>query len=94
MTIDPRRAYIIQFRRSLKVWQKTLLPDVVCVQQARLIAKRLHPLTEAEQKDVDKFLLKELGLRTPGRAWGLVSLFTLILKLSRADQGKWLSKTV
>jgi hypothetical protein len=30
------------------------------VRQALLTAKRLHPLTEAEQKDVDEFLAKEL----------------------------------
>jgi hypothetical protein len=45
---------------SLKLRQAKLLSDVVCVQQAGLAAKRLQPLTEDEQKDVDEFPAKEL----------------------------------
>jgi hypothetical protein len=61
--IDPRRAYVIQFRRSLKIWKAKNLSDEVCIQQARLSAKRLHPLTESEQKDIDEFLRDELKPR-------------------------------
>ena len=42
----------------------------VCVQQARLTAKRLHPLTVAEQKDVDGCLSKELEARDGCQSMG------------------------
>jgi hypothetical protein len=58
--IDPRRTYIIQFRRSLRLWKEKNLSHQICVRQATLSAKRLYPLTEAERKDVDTFLAKEI----------------------------------
>lgn len=63
--IDPRKAYIKQFRRSLAHWRKTNLSDAVCIDQARRTAKTLHPLTEEQQRDVDEFLKDETKPMSP-----------------------------
>jgi hypothetical protein len=63
MTVDPRRAYIITFRRSLRYWRTTNLSEVLCPQQAIRSAKEKHPLDESQQRDVDEFLKDELRPR-------------------------------
>ncbi len=65
--IDPRRAYILAFRRALKYWHTTNLSDSVCINQAIQTAKHEHLLNETQQRDVDGFLKDELKPRRSPR---------------------------
>ncbi len=58
--VDPRRAYILAFRRALQYWRTTNLADSVCITQAIKTATSEHPLDETQQRDVDGFLKDEL----------------------------------
>jgi hypothetical protein len=62
-SIDPRRAYIITFRRLLRRWKRANLGDAVCLDLAVKGAKAAHPLDESQQRDVDDFLRDEMKPR-------------------------------
>lgn len=68
--ISQKKAYVIQFWRSLRHWRAKNLPDHGCIAQARQSAKGLYPLTEEEQQEVDAFLEKELKLKNAWQSMG------------------------
>jgi hypothetical protein len=54
--IDPRRAFIVTYRKLFRHWQRCNLSEEVSTDLAIKGAKERHPLTEDQQRDVDGFL--------------------------------------
>lgn len=61
-TEDPRRQYIIRFRKLREFYQRTRLPEQDCVDAALMVVKSEIELSEEHQRDVDNFLAKEIKL--------------------------------
>jgi hypothetical protein len=55
-TTDPRRAFIIAYRKLLRHWRRCNLSDEMSTDLAIKGAKERHLLTADQQKDVDEFL--------------------------------------
>jgi hypothetical protein len=58
---DPRRAYIITFRKLLRHWRACNLSDEISTTVALKGARERHPLTEDQYRDVDEFLKLQPG---------------------------------
>ena len=53
---DPRRAFIITYRKSFRRWRRSNLSVEMSIDLALAAAKEKHPLTDDQQRDVDEFL--------------------------------------
>ena len=54
--IDPRRAFIITYRKLFRHWRRCNLSEEVSTDLAIKGAKERHPLTDGQRRDVDEFL--------------------------------------
>ena len=65
--IDPRRAFIIAFRKLFRHWRKAYFSDKLSIRLALAGAKEKHPLAAEQQRDVDEFLKDEIKVSRRGK---------------------------
>jgi hypothetical protein len=62
--IDPRRAFIVTYRKSFRRWRRANLSVEMSIDIALADAKARHPLTDEQQREVDEFLKVKIAALT------------------------------